>query len=242
MAYCVYCHTSKINGKKYIGITGKKPERRWMKGEGYKRSRHFYFAIQKYGWDNFEHDILFDSLTKEEACKKEIELIAKYKTADQTFGYNISTGGQGGNAGVPQSEEAKERTRRIHTGKKISEATRKKMSDAAKGRTFSPETLAKMSIAKKGTKIPKETIEKMKATKMAKGQYVMRQETKDKLHDIKPKTPVYCAETRQTYDSIQTASRMLGFPATNICAVCKGKHKHHKGYHFQYASLDNGKQ
>ena len=26
----------------------------------------------------------------------------------------------------------------------------------------------------------------------------------------------------------------IGLNATNICAVCKGKHKTHKGYHFQY--------
>lgn len=242
MAYCVYCHTNKINGKKYIGITGTKPERRWMKGEGYKQNRHFYFAIQKYGWDNFEHDIFFEGLTKEEACQKEIELIELFRTTDERFGYNISTGGQSGAAGVKRDKALIEKIASYHRGKKTSEETKKKMSDAAKGRTFSPETLAKMSAAKKGIKIPKETIEKMKATKRAKGQYVMRQETKNKLHDIKPKTPVYCAETGQTYDSIQTASRMLGFPATNICAVCKGKHKHHKGYHFQYASLDNGKQ
>jgi predicted GIY-YIG superfamily endonuclease len=69
--YTVYQHKNKINGKVYIGITSQKLEQRWgSQGCNYKSSPHFYSAIQKYGWDNFEHNILFD-LTKEQACLKE---------------------------------------------------------------------------------------------------------------------------------------------------------------------------
>ena len=54
------------------------PEKRWgVNGRNYKSSPHFYSAIQKYGWDNFEHNILFTNLTKEEACLKEEEKIQK---------------------------------------------------------------------------------------------------------------------------------------------------------------------
>ena len=39
------------------------PEKRWgANGCNYKSSPHFYSAIQKYGWDNFEHNILFTGL------------------------------------------------------------------------------------------------------------------------------------------------------------------------------------
>ena len=88
----VYKHTSPSN-KIYIGITSKKNiNQRWKNGEGYK-NQVFYNAIQKYGWDNIKHEILFENLTKEEAEEKEIELIAFYKSNQLNFGYNRDNGG-----------------------------------------------------------------------------------------------------------------------------------------------------
>lgn len=52
----------------YVGITSKEDvKRRWLRGTGYKCNIHFTNAINKYGWDNIEHEILLDGLTKEEA-------------------------------------------------------------------------------------------------------------------------------------------------------------------------------
>ena len=60
--YTVYMHKNKINGKVYIGITSQQPvKRRWRKGSCYKNCNKFYKAIQKYGWNNFEHIILFEN-------------------------------------------------------------------------------------------------------------------------------------------------------------------------------------
>ena len=89
--YYLYCHTNKINGKKYIGISIQKPSRRWKNGKGYKGCYKFQKAIDKYGWENFEHEILFDNLTKQEASKLEQEYISKYDTVNN--GYNILKGG-----------------------------------------------------------------------------------------------------------------------------------------------------
>ena len=94
--YCVYMHTNKLNNKKYIGITCRPVEARWNSGKGYKLNRHFWSAIQKYGWDNFIHEILASNLSKEEAQKLEVELISVYNTTDENFGYNVSIGGEGG--------------------------------------------------------------------------------------------------------------------------------------------------
>lgn len=103
--FSVYMHTSP-NGKRYIGITSRKPEYRWNGGRGYQGSLHFYNAILKYGWDNIRHDILFESLTRDEAIQNEIALIAIYETANPRKGYNITHGGEGA-LGVKQSAETR---------------------------------------------------------------------------------------------------------------------------------------
>ena len=112
MLYFVYKHTFP-NGKIYIGITDQKPERRWRNGIGYRRQPYVYNAIKKYKWVNVKHEILFSGLSQEEAKKKEKELIAKYKSNQKAFGYNIANGGNS-----------------IGT---VSEETKKKISNSLKG-------------------------------------------------------------------------------------------------------------
>lgn len=234
MNYCVYLHTNKINGKKYIGITHLKPERRWSKGEGYRTSRHFYFAIQKYGWDGFTHEVIKSNLTKEQACEMEKNLIGQLKTTDDNFGYNLSTGGESGAAGTKQPQERIEKTRKIHTGRKITEETRIKMSESAKGRKFSKETLEKMSKAKKGKPLSKEHIEHMANAKRG---VCMSDSAKENMRKSKKEfmVKVYCETNGKEYCSVHEAARSLGVSASNISSVCKGKHAHTKGYVFRYA-------
>lgn len=105
--YCVYCHRNKINGKRYIGQTvfQEDPNKRWLCGKGYKDSPHFDNAIQKYGWDAFDHFVIQGNLTKEEADELEILNISFYNTTDPKYGYNLRTGGSRGK----HSEETKQK-------------------------------------------------------------------------------------------------------------------------------------
>lgn len=129
--YCVYAHINKINGKIYIGQTkhGDNPDKRWgSNGVHYQTQIYFYRAIQKWGWDNFEHEIIASHLTSEEADKFEKLLIDKLKTTDENFGYNLSSGGKS----YVMTDEIKQ-----------------KLSESHKGRVFSEERKAQMSITSK---------------------------------------------------------------------------------------------
>ena len=97
MSYLIYKHTNKLNGKSYIGQTSQKAIRRWRNGYGYKESPIFYAAIQKYGFDNFTHEIIEENLaTKELANQREQYWIAHYHTwiyDPKCQGYNSTQGG-----------------------------------------------------------------------------------------------------------------------------------------------------
>lgn len=129
--YTVYMHKNKINNKVYIGQTRTSVNNRWQDGKGYKGCTLFERAINKYGWDNFEHIIVASNLTKEESCQMEKDLIALYESTNPQKGYNISTGGESGHTGVPMSKEAREKISIANKGKIVSEETRKKMSVAS---------------------------------------------------------------------------------------------------------------
>lgn len=108
--WCVYKHTCKHNGKVYIGITNKIKNRWSNNGARYKdknldgsyQQPAFANALDKYSdWNNdWVHEVLFDGLTHTEACEKEVELIALYRSNigrwhDDANGYNMTDGGDG---------------------------------------------------------------------------------------------------------------------------------------------------
>lgn len=130
--YYVYLHQNKINNKRYYGITSEdKPEKRWKKG--YYHNQHFQSAIDKYGWDNFEHIIIYKNLTKKEAELKEQELIAEFNTTNPNKGYNLTSGG---GLGVFRHSEKSKKLMSEHTkgelnpmyGKHHSNKTKEKIS------------------------------------------------------------------------------------------------------------------
>ena len=122
--YILYEHRNKINGKRYIGITNNKTKRWYGKGKHYDGCPYFFAAIQKYGWDNFEHNVLIYDLTREEASRLEKHYIEIFKTCDKAFGYNLAEGG----VNAPTM-----------LGKHHSEETRQKMREKALGRTIPDE-------------------------------------------------------------------------------------------------------
>lgn len=217
--YTVYQHKNKINGKIYIGITMQEPEKRWgTNGCNYKSSPHFYAAIQKYGWDNFEHNILYTDCTREEACFMEQTLIKKYNSMDRNFGYNSTSGGES----FVMNEETKQKISQSMLGNKnglghpCSEEKKKKISESQKGRKFTEEHKQKLSEAAKNRHIP------------------CSEQAKENIKKASHKKPVYCEELDRVFESVQECSRQLGIPATNISKLCNGRGKTLKGYHLRY--------
>lgn len=217
--YTVYQHKNKINGKIYIGITMQEPEQRWgSNGINYKSSPHFYSAIQKYGWDNFEHNILFQNLTKEEACKKEQELIAEYNSMDRDFGYNSTSGGES----FTMNKETKQKISQALMGNKnglghpCSEEKKKKISEAQKGRQLTEEHKQKLSEAAKKRHTP------------------CSEQAKESIRKASHKKPIYCEELDQIFESVQECARQLNLYATNISKACRGIIHTTGGYHFKY--------
>lgn len=142
--YYVYKHTFP-NRKIYIGITSMNPFDRWANGKGYRNQKRIFNAIVKCGWDNIKHEIICEGLSKEEAEVKEIELIAKYKSNQREFGYNIDNGG---NSPGMMSDESKEKISKSLSGRILSYETKEKISLSNKGRVFSIEHRRKLAQQK----------------------------------------------------------------------------------------------
>lgn len=93
----VYCITNTINGKKYIGMTGRTLEERWSSHcSSAKNGSKFRFhsAIRKYGENAFTRKIIFNNLNIQDCRTIEEETIAEYNT--MLCGYNAKPGGCGG--------------------------------------------------------------------------------------------------------------------------------------------------
>lgn len=61
----IYVHINKHNGKLYIGQTCKDERFRWNNRKGYIGCHHFWNAIQKDGWNSFNHIVLFEVNSQE---------------------------------------------------------------------------------------------------------------------------------------------------------------------------------
>ena len=224
--YIVYKHVSPSN-KVYIGITQQIPERKWQNGYGYRSNKYFYRAIKKYGWDNFEHEIIFKELTKEEAEQKEIELIAYYQSNNKNYGYNIDNGG---NCIGSFSEEHKRKISNALTGKPKMRGE----SHHSYGKHLSEATKRKISESKKGK--PGRTVSN---------------ELKKKLSEIH-KVPIIQYNLNgikiREWESAYDASKNLGIHRTCITACCNGTLKtsggfiwRHKGDELNIDDLDKHK-
>ena len=88
----IYCYTNLINNKRYIGQTLWE-EQRYNQHKNCYEDSIFHRAIKKYGFENFEYTILFESDDINELNNKEKEFIKAYNCLIPN-GYNVDIGGR----------------------------------------------------------------------------------------------------------------------------------------------------
>lgn len=243
--FIVYVHTNKIDGKRYVGITRQTAERRWGHGSGYSRNPKFYHAIQKYGWDNFTHEVVLSGLTQEEAEQEEVRLIKELKTSDREFGYNLDNGGRG--------------------PKRYTEELKQKISESGKKRFQRPEERLKSSLSARRRN---QDEEKFKRICEGNRKRWLREEEHQKISDglsdyysNNPERKTQISEERRRFfaehpekkpskkvvqittegeivkvwESLTLASETLNINIQNISAVCRHKRATTGGYKWEFA-------
>lgn len=228
--YTLYRHVAP-NGKMYVGITSKKPEYRWENGNGYKANQHFTRAIQKYGWDNFKHEILLTNLSEEDAKLAEELCILSWDLMNPEKGYNKNSGGT---INVHVSDDTKKKISQamkerwksdtyrawfidIHTGEK----------NHMYGKHHTTETKLELSKKLSGKNSPRY------------GTHLTNEQKKAISNNAKPKRPVVQLSKEdnkviESFESIHDAARKHNINPSHIWRCCTGKRKSTGGYRWMY--------
>jgi len=219
----VYKATNKINGKSYIGQTIQSLNERMSRHTHDALSRrdniYFHKAIRKYGQKNFKWKILAKCYSKNELNSVEIKLIKNYTTFGN--GYNLNVGGKG-NSGFKLTEETKKKISESSKNKKLSEETRRKMSRIKTGTKHSEKTKRKISESMKDKKPSEET--KSRISKAKSKRYKITTPDGDIIfvHGLKE----FCSNYKKEKLYNQ-----------NLIEVARGKRKHHKNYKCEYYKI-----
>lgn len=238
--YTVYMHTNKINNKVYVGITCEGIQQRWRNGKGYLRKDKdgkfkqpkFARAIEKYGWNNFEHIIFAENLNHDDACNMEKLLIILWDAMDN--GYNNTAGGEG-TVGKKNSPECRAKISESHIGMHSGEKNPKARKVAQY--TINGELIRVwdyMRQASRSLGISESSITmccQQKVGYNTAGGFVWRYVEDCVIYKINPtglkETKVVQlskdGELICIWDSIIQASRELGIDRTSISACCRRK-------------------
>ncbi len=197
--YYLYKYQNKINTKEYIGITMDVNRRKREHAKKKQSSRLFSKAIEKYGIDSFEFKVLAILNDIEEAARTEQGAIIKFNSL-APHGYNLRAGAPFTVYSGRITEETKRKLSEINMGKKLSVKTRAKLSAAKLGKKRPPEVGEKISDAQRGITRSVETRARISAASKGRKSWndgiPMSSETKEKLSIARKGVP--WSEARRT--------------------------------------------
>lgn len=253
----IYKILNKINNKIYIGQTTRAKGfngRYYGKGVGIERVYNYYkhrqslidskkefrkngynvhlmSSIEKYGFDAFIVDEIFDiAYSKEELDNKEKYWISYYKSNDPLHGYNSESGGYN----FTMSEETKQKISSKNKGRVYTDATKKKMSESHIGNKNSEETRTKLSKALRGKTKSSETAKRISESKKGKPVSNTAKENSIKSRSIPVCQYDLNGNLIKEWPSINIAAKELQANQGNIWCCCNGRQKTSSGYIWKY--------
>jgi group I intron endonuclease len=239
----VYKITNKINGKVYIGKTKSNLNSRIAchkhEAKGYRTNQAIHKAIRKYGWENFTIEVVEDGIESLDFLnKQEMFYIQQYNSTNRNFGYNLTTGGDGGHGlsgdksplfGKKNPQVAlrnslkKGKSYAELYGEEKAQAMRLAKSLESSKRSHSEASKEKMSLKRK---------ELWENGIYSSGEYKIKLSNRPQSRISKKKVKVFSPELNMTFESIAAAAKYINGSVGNISLVVNGKLKHYKRYTF----------
>lgn len=245
-----------LNGHFYLGSTTRSFKRRWQEHRTELKHRRHRNPILQAAWDKYGKDGLVFAIhlrcAPEDCATLEMRAMLELRPH-----YNLAQDTLAPFRGRQHSEEAKEKCRKIHLGKKkapFTEEHRAKLGLSTKGKKRPPrsdEWRQKLRIANLGKKQSPETIEKKRQSTIGK-KYAPRtaehslaisagKKGKKLGSENHAARKIVCVETGQSFATIRDAQnwvRETKRPTaleSNISSCCAGRLKTAYGYTWRYA-------
>lgn len=154
----IYCIHNLSTGKKYIGQTVEKLQRRVVRHFRTINETKISRAIQKYSKYDFVYGIVEEVNDRNFLDEREKFWIQYYDSVNN--GFNIKEGGKCAR-GFKQSKSSIEKRRQKLLGRPLSEEHKQKLREAHKGKILSKETVDKMIKYRTGKNLTKSCKEKI---------------------------------------------------------------------------------
>ena len=207
-----------INNKVYIGQSVNIYKRKTYHESYIKRNKHANAYMQRAfnKYNDFKFEVI-EECSIEELDERECYWIDYYDCLNGEFGYNLQSGGH---FNKRLSEESKKKLSESHKGKKLSEETKKRMGKSRKGIKRNEETKNKISEAQKGEK----------SYMFGKSGVLNPMSKKILQYDLN-------GNFINEFGSLHEAFRCTGVKVPNISRCASGKLKQTGGYIWEYAYI-----